>query len=292
MLWMSQSELICSTPPTITTAAEEAATTTTAAAKTATTELAAAETKETWVTAITAAAVPTTATATATTSITTRRMLATTTKLCSWKWQWPSAVHFLNVQREIRQGWSRDRKRGWVAHWPFRQVMRSKERPSFPQATQFHTLNCGSSSRRISINHLPKEDCKRVFCWVPCYAWTSKNEAVYSSTGTHTTLISVRDCSSYGRLQRTPTSQPRFWSRSPRWPKIMNSLRTMFKDWGHQDGPSATHISQQPDSTEDWLCWLTISRTVGRSESLIRVGNRSRGRRYPGLHFSKVSAAG
>ena len=108
------------------------------------------------------------------------------------------------ILNEIGHGGSRDRKRGWVVHWPFWRVTRSKVRLSFAQSTLFHSLNCGSS--------LAESRLATSFSLSPgkgsfhCYAWNSRSETVCSISIRYAydfgVFISVRD---YSAVSSTPT---------------------------------------------------------------------------------------
>ena len=57
------------------------------------------------------------------------------------------------IVSEIDHGGWRDRERGWVVQWPSGGSRDHKRDCFFPHSTPFPALNCGSSSRRILINH-------------------------------------------------------------------------------------------------------------------------------------------
>ena len=112
------------------------------------------------------------------------------------------------VLNEIGHGGSLDQKGVWVVDRPVRWVTRSTARLSCPLSTPFPTLNCGSSSRWILINHSPppffppfpatKEIFESVCCCFRRYDWNWKNEAVYISadnTFNWRVFFGVRDCS-------------------------------------------------------------------------------------------------
>ena len=73
---------------------------------------------------------------------------------------------------------SRDRKRGWVVHWPPRLVTRSKASLSFGKSTPFPILNCSLLAESWLTTPLffrgIKEISDGVFCCFRRYAWNSK----------------------------------------------------------------------------------------------------------------------
>ena len=81
------------------------------------------------------------------------------------------------ILTEIGHGGSPGRKRGWVVHWPFQRVMRSKAKLSFSQSTPFPNLHCApSQSLQILIITTPpsfrsaKAIGERAYCSSPSYA--------------------------------------------------------------------------------------------------------------------------
>lgn len=105
-----------------------------------------------------------------------------------------------------------------------------ESKAAFPQSIPFLTLNCGTSSRRILINHCfffrpPKEILERAFCCFRSLEFEKLKRCTHKSADTHLMICVFLSAFVITQSLHRHGSQPRFCSRLSWRPRPMNILR-------------------------------------------------------------------